>query len=103
MRPSLRMGKLHMTTLLGPRLRAGSSSETEERGAGEKKPALRGLAASAMSTACKPPECHESITRCRSTFGLCVEYEVNCSVSGSTCGRNASVFWNILCSLTICG
>src|SRR5215813_1583052 len=97
------IGKLQMTTLFGPRLRAGSSSATVSSGCGEKNPACAGLAGSAMSTACNPPECHESSTRCGSTVRLWVEYDVNCWVAGSTCDWNAWVFWKILNSPTICG
>src|SRR5262249_24993103 len=104
MSPSLMIGKLQTTTLLGPRLSAGSSRATDGSGTGEKKPAVFGRATLAMSTTWSPPGCQESITRGFSTFGLWVEEEVKLCVAASIpWDRKASVFWKILCSLTICG
>src|SRR5438876_10064352 len=98
-------GKLHMTTLFGPRERAGSSFATDASGAGENHPACAGLPGSETSIACSPPECQESKIRSRSTVGLCDEYEVNCSVSGSSPALpwKAGEFWRILYSPTMCG
>src|SRR5919197_18093 len=71
------IGKLHMTTLFGPRESAGSSFATAGSGVGENQPACTGVPGSETSMACSPPECQESKIRSRSTVGLCDEYEVN--------------------------
>src|SRR5260370_42009639 len=92
-----------MTTLFGPRLSAGSSFATESSGSGENTPAWTGAAGLEISIACRPPECQAMKARLRVTVGLCDEYEVNCCVSASTLGRNASVFWKILNSPTMLG
>src|SRR5919204_4215480 len=99
------IGKLHMTTLFGPRESAGSSFATVASGVGENQPACAGTLGSETSIACSPPECHESKIRSRSTVGLCDEYEVNCSVAGSSPGLpwKAGVFWRILYSPTMWG
>jgi hypothetical protein len=70
------IGKLHMTTLFGPRESAGSSLATVASGVGENQPACTGCPGSERSIACSPPECQESKIRSRSTVGLCDEYEV---------------------------
>src|SRR5258708_36881507 len=92
------IGELHITTLLGPRLSAGSSLATWSRGCGEKKPAWAGAAGLEMSIAWRPRECQAMKARWGVTVGLCDENEVSCCVSGSTLGRNASVFSKILYS-----
>src|SRR5437870_1812154 len=99
------IGKLHITTLFGPRESAGSSFATEASGVGENQPACAGVPGSETSIACSPPECQESKIRSRSTVGLWDEYEVNCSVSGSSPGLpwKAGEFWRILYSPTMCG
>src|ERR671935_1437436 len=104
-RPSRMIGKLHMTTLFGPRESAGSSFATVGSGVGENQPACTGWPGSETSIACSPPECQESKIRSRSTVGLCEEYEVNCSVSGSSPGLpwKAGLFWKILYSPTMRG
>src|ERR687888_2343058 len=101
MRPLRMIGKLHMTTLFGPRESAGSSFATVGSGVGENQPACTGWPGSETSIACSPPECQESKIRSRSTVGLCDEYEVN-SFSPAA-GVYALVFWRILYSPTIRG
>src|SRR5213593_1427675 len=103
MSPLRIIGKLHITTLFGPRLRAGSSRATDASGVGETKPIWWGRTGSAMSIACNPPERQESKTSWGSTVGLCVEYEVKFCVEGSDCDMNGSVFCRILNSPTISG
>jgi alpha-beta hydrolase superfamily lysophospholipase len=49
-----------MTTLFGPRERAGSSFATVGCGASENQPACTGLPGSETSIACSPPECHRA-------------------------------------------
>src|SRR6266508_2173955 len=100
-RPSLTIGKLHITTLFGPRARAGSSLATAGSGAGENQPACTGSPGSDTSIACRPPECHESTTRFRVGVGLCDEYDVNSFSPGA--GVYAVVFWRILSSPRIRG
>src|ERR671931_2174424 len=95
------IGKLHMTTLFGPRDSAGSSFATEASGVGENQPACAGIPGSETSIACSPPECQESKIKSRSTVGLCDEYEVN-SFSPAA-GVYALVFWRILYSPTMRG
>src|SRR5439155_7989781 len=95
------IGKLHMTTLFGPRERAGSSLATDASGVGENQPACTGCPGSETSIACSPPECQESKIRSRSTVGWCDEYEVNSFSPGA--GVYAGVFWRILYSPTMCG
>src|SRR2546421_8074491 len=95
------IGKLHITTLFGPRERAGSSLATAASGVGENQPACSGLPGSETSIACSPPECQESKIRFRVTVGLCEEYEVNSFSPGA--GVYAVVFWRILYSPTMCG
>src|SRR5919198_425183 len=99
------IGKLHITTLFGPRESAGSWVATEASGVGENHPACTGRDGSLMSIACMPPECQSSKIRCRSTFGLCDEYDVNCSVAGSSPGLpwKAGEFWRSLYSPTMRG
>src|ERR671935_375837 len=101
MRPSRMIGKLHITTLFGPRESAGSSFATVGSGVGENQPACCGRPGSETSIACSPPECQESKIRSRSTVGLCDEYEVNSFSPGA--GVYAVVFWRILYSPTMRG
>src|SRR5919201_3037316 len=101
MRPSLMIGKLHITTLFGPRESAGSSFATGGSGVGETPPACTGLPGSATSIACSPPECQESKITFRVTVGLCDEYEVNSFSPGA--GVYAVVFCRILYSPMMCG
>src|SRR5260370_38491889 len=89
MSPSLMSGSLHITTWLGPRLRAGSSSATEGSGVGENQPPWAGCVGSRMSIACNPPECQESNATFRSTVGLCEPYLVNSSVPAPSPNRPA--------------
>src|ERR687887_619383 len=100
-RPLRMIGKLHMTTLFGPRESAGSSFATVGSGVGENQPACAGTPGSETSIACSPPECQESKIRSRSTVGLCDEYEVNSFSPGA--GVYAVVFWRILYSPTMRG
>src|SRR5262249_22159261 len=95
------IGKLHITTLLGPRDSAGSSLATAGCGTGENQPACTGRPGSDTSIACSPPECHESRTRLRVGVGLCEEYEVNSFSPGA--GEYAVVFWRIWYSPRTCG
>src|SRR5215213_9720053 len=95
------IGKLHITTLFGPRDSAGSSFATTGSGAGEYQPACAGRAGAVTSMTCRPPECHESKTRFRVGVGLCDEYEVN-SFSPAA-GVYAGVFCRILYSPSMCG
>src|SRR5213592_2282817 len=94
-------GKLHMTTLFGPRESAGSSFATVARGVGENQPACCGWPGSETSIACSPPECQESKIRSLSTVGLWDEYEVTSFSPGA--GVYAVVFWRSLYSPTMCG
>src|SRR6266511_3737905 len=95
------IGKLHITTLLGPRDSAGSSLATVGCGVGENQPACTGRPGSDTSIACKPPECHESKTIVRVGVGLWEEYEVNSFSAGA--GEYAVVFCRILYSPSTCG
>src|SRR6266508_4537303 len=95
-RPSLMIGKLHITTLFGPRDRAGSSLATAGSGVGENQPAWVGRPGSDTSIACRPPECHESRTRFCVGVGLCDEYEVTSFSPGA--GVYAVVFCRSLYS-----
>lgn len=54
------IGKLHITTLFGPRDRAGSSLATTASGVGATQPACTGCLGFDTSIACSPPECHAS-------------------------------------------
>src|SRR5712691_7583442 len=98
-------GKLHITTLFGPRDRAGSSVATESSGVGENQPSCAGCAGLLTSIAWSPPECQESRMRCRRAVGSCDEYEVANSVAASSPGLpwNGGEFWKILYSPTIEG
>src|ERR687887_2764130 len=100
-RPLRMIGKLHITTLFGPRDSAGSSFATAASGVGENQPVCTGLPGSETSIACSPPECQESKIRSRSTVGLCDEYEVSSFSPGA--GVYAVVFWRILYSPTMRG
>src|SRR6266542_3239679 len=81
------IGKLHITTLLGPRDSAGSSLATVGCGVGENQPACTG----------RP----ESKTIVRVGVGLWEEYEVNSFSAGA--GEYAVVFCRILYSPSTCG
>ena len=54
------IGKLHITTLFGSALSAGSSVATDASGLGENQPAWTGRPGSPMSIAWSPPECQEA-------------------------------------------
>src|ERR687888_2360756 len=95
------IGKLHMTTLFGPRESAGSSFATVASGVGENQPACCGWPGSDTSIACSPPECQESKIRFRSNVGLCDEYELVSFSPGA--GVYAGVFCRILYSPMMCG
>src|SRR5919197_2562756 len=95
------IGKLHITTLLGPRDRAGSSLATAGSGVGENQPACAGRPGSDTSITCRPPECHASTTRFRVGVGLWEEYEVTSFSPGA--GVYAVVFWSSLYSPSMRG
>src|SRR6266545_4726995 len=84
------IGKLHITTLLGPRDSAGSSLATVGCGVGENQPACTGRPGSDTSIACKPPECHESKTIVRVGVVLC-----RILYSPSTCGRRGWAMFQV--------
>src|ERR687896_2612116 len=105
MSPSEMIGKLHIITLFGPAVVAGSSLATVVSGVGENQPACRGRPGLRMSTAWTPAEDHVTSARSRVSVGLCAVYVLTWFVSNVFAGlsQNARVFSYTLYSLLISG
>src|SRR5918999_4141507 len=101
MSPSEMIGKLHIITLFGPAVVAGSSLATAASGVGENQPAWRGRPGARMSMAWRPAEDHVTSARSRVRVGLCAVYVLTWFVSGVFDGlsQNARVFSYTLYSL----
>src|SRR3954447_14699196 len=92
------IGKLHITTLSRPELSAGSSVSTAGSGSGRYIAAGLGCAGSAMSIACRPPECQVSKAMFGVSVGLCEEKLEKLLRSGGTDAQMLASFQGSLYS-----